>query len=66
MTIVYPTDGIPWVPEGVAVFKNAENVDAAKYFVEWLFSNDEQLCQLLAEIDQKTGVEDHQALHGGR
>lgn len=55
VSIVYPEDGIPWVPEGVAVFKNADNVDAAKYFVEWLFSNDENL-QLLAEIDQKTSV----------
>ena len=55
VTIVYPEDGLPWVPEGVAVFKNAENVDAAKYFVEWLFSSDENL-QMLAEIDQKTGV----------
>lgn len=24
LTIVYPSDGMPWVPEGVAVFKNAE------------------------------------------
>ena len=55
VTAIYPTDGIPWVPEGVAVFKNAENVEAAKYFVEWLFSSDEHLAQL-AEIDQKTGV----------
>ena len=55
VTIVYPTDGIPWVPEGVAVFKNAENVEAAKYFVEWMFSNDENL-RLLAEIDQKDGI----------
>ena len=55
VTIVYPTDGIPYIPEGVAVFKNAENVDAAAYFVEWLFSNDENL-QLLAKIDQKTAV----------
>lgn len=55
VTAIYPTDGIPWVPEGVAVFKNAENVEAAKYFVEWLFSSDEHLTQL-AEIDQKTGV----------
>jgi iron(III) transport system substrate-binding protein len=52
VSIVYPTDGMPWVPEGVAVFKNAENVDAAKYFVEWLFSNDEYLKQL-AELDGK-------------
>ena len=55
VTIVYPTDGIPWVPEGVAVFKNAENVEAAKYFVEWLFSDDDNLRQL-AEIDQKDGI----------
>ena len=55
VTIVYPEDGLPWVPEGVAVFKNAENVEAAKYFVEWMFSDDENLT-LLAELDQKTGV----------
>lgn len=55
VSVIYPTDGIPWVPEGVAVFKNAENVDAAKYFVEWLFSNDENLV-LLADIDQKDSI----------
>lgn len=48
--IIYPADGMPWVPEGFAVFKNAENVDAAKYFVEWLFSNDQYLLEL-AELD---------------
>lgn len=55
VTIVYPADGVPWVPEGVAVFKNAENVDAAKYFVEWLFSDDSNL-RLLADLDQKDGI----------
>ena len=55
VSIIYPTDGIPWVPEGVAVFKNAENADAAKYFVERLFSSDEHL-KTLAEIDQKNAV----------
>ncbi len=55
VSIVYPTDGIPWVPEGVAVFRNSENVEAAKYFVEWLFSNDEHL-KTLAEIDKKDGI----------
>lgn len=55
VSIVYPTDGIPWVPEGVAVFKNADNVDAAKYFVEWLFSNDDHL-RTLAKLEQKDGV----------
>ena len=52
ISVVYPTDGMPWVPEGVAVFKNAENVEAAKYFVEWLFTNDELLLEL-AELDGK-------------
>lgn len=55
VTVIYPADGIPWVPEGVAVFENAENVDAAAYFVEWLFSSDEHLKQL-AELDQKNAV----------
>ena len=55
IAIVYPEDGIPWVPEGVAVFKNAENVEAAKYFVEWLFSSDDNL-RMLAEIDKKDGI----------
>ena len=55
ISVVYPTDGMPWVPEGVAVFKNAENVDAAKYFVEWLFSNDHYLVEL-AELDGKDYV----------
>lgn len=55
VSIVYPTDGIPWMPDGVAAFKNADNVDAAKYFIEWLFTSDENL-QLLAEIDQKTSI----------
>ena len=51
-----PGKGMSWhVPEGVAVFKNAENVDAAKYFVEWLFSSDDHLRQL-AEIEQKNGI----------
>ena len=55
VSIVYPTDGIPYIPEGVAAFKNADNTAAAKYFIEWLYSNDENL-QLLAQIDQKNSV----------
>lgn len=55
VSIIYPSDGIPWVPEGVAVFKNAENAEAAKYFVEWLFTNDDHL-KTLAEIDKKDGL----------
>lgn len=55
VSIVYPEDSIPWVPEGVAAFKNAENADAARYFIEWLFGSDENL-RMLAEIDQKNSV----------
>lgn len=54
-SVIYPSDGIPWVPEGVAVFANGENSDAAAYFIEWLFSDDTNLV-LLSEIDQKTAV----------
>ena len=55
LTIVYPADGIPYVPEGVAVFKNAPNAANAQAFVEWLFSNDENLV-MLADIDGKNTV----------
>lgn len=53
--IVYPTDGLPWVPEGVAVFKNAENTESAKKFVEWLYKSDDNL-RMLAQIDKKDGI----------
>lgn len=55
LSIGYPEDGLPWVSEGVAVFKNSANVDNAKLFIEWLYSNDDNL-RYLAEIDKKTGV----------
>ena len=55
LTAVYPEDGVPWVTEGVAVFKNCENVDSAKLFIKWLYSNDDNL-RYLAEIDKKTGI----------
>lgn len=55
LSTVYPEDGVPWVPEGVAIFKNAENVENAKIFIEWLYSSDDNL-KYLAEIDKKTGV----------
>lgn len=55
VTIVYPEDGIPYVPEGVAVFKNGSNAAGAKKFVEWFYSNDENM-QLVAEIDNKDTI----------
>ncbi|AKA68023.1 ABC transporter substrate-binding protein [Clostridium scatologenes] len=52
--IIYPEDGIPWMPDGVAVFKNAKNSEAAKDFVAWVFK-DENLKELV-KIDNKDTV----------
>lgn len=55
LSLVYPTEGMPYMPDGVAVFKNADDVDDAKLFVEWLFSNDENMAYL-ASIDKKSTI----------
>lgn len=55
VTAIYPEDGIPYVPEGVAVFKNAAATEAAKQFVEWFYGSDENL-ELVAQIDNKDTV----------
>lgn len=52
--IVYPSDGMPWMPDGVAVFKNAENSSAAQKFMAWVFK-DENLKEV-AKIDVKDTV----------
>lgn len=49
--IIYPEDGIPWVPEGMAVFKNSQNTKAAKDFMAWVFK-DENLKELI-KLDNK-------------
>lgn len=38
VTNVFPEDGIPWTVAPVAIFKGAENMDAAKAFVDWSLS----------------------------
>ena len=38
ITTIYPEDMIPWVPAGMAIFKNAENMDEAKAFIDWALS----------------------------
>ena len=43
ITYVFPTDGIPWWPAPVAIFKNAENMAAAKTLVDWALSEKGQL-----------------------
>lgn len=52
---IQPTDGMPYMPDGVAAFKGAANVDGAKEFIEWLFSSDENLKEL-ASIDKKNTI----------
>ena len=54
-SLVYPEDGIPYVPEGVAVFKGAANVEQAKAFLNWLYNSEEHLKEL-AEIDGKNTI----------
>lgn len=38
VTTIYPKDMIPWVPAGMAIFKNAENLPEAKKFIDWALS----------------------------
>lgn len=52
--IIYPEDGIPWVPEGVAVFKNSQNTKVAKDFMAWVFK-DENLKELV-KLDNKDTI----------
>lgn len=53
LSIVYPEEGMPYIPDGVAAFAGADDVEDAKLFIEWLFSSDENLKEL-ADIDKKT------------
>lgn len=53
LELVYPKEGMPYIPDGVAAFANADDVEDAKLFIEWLFSSDDNLHDL-ADIDKKT------------
>lgn len=55
LTVIYPEDGIPWVPEGVAVFKNGEAADIAKAFIDFMLRDENQ--EKLAELDGKDGAQ---------
>ncbi|QLA16735.1 ABC transporter substrate-binding protein [Desulfolutivibrio sulfoxidireducens] len=39
---VFPKDGIPWWPAPVAIFKDAEHMEAAKALVDWALSKQGQ------------------------
>ncbi|GFN36128.1 ABC transporter substrate-binding protein [Tepidimicrobium xylanilyticum] len=51
VSIIYPEDFIPWIAEGMAIFKNAKNQEGAKAFLDWMLKNENM--QMLAEIDMK-------------
>ncbi|MCI6610608.1 MAG: ABC transporter substrate-binding protein [Ezakiella sp.] len=60
LTVVYPEDGICWVPEGVAIFKGSENAEIAKAFIDFMLTEDAQ--KMIAEID---GKDSHQLIVPG-
>ena len=47
--LVYPEEGAVWLPAGVAIIKNAPNMENAKLFVDWIISDEGQ-----AEIAKTT------------
>lgn len=51
VSIIYPEDFIPWIAEGMAIFKNAKNLEGAKAFLDWVLKDENM--QMLAEIDMK-------------
>lgn len=51
LTVVYPEDGIPWVPEGVAIFDGAENADVAEAFIDFMLTPEGQ--EFIVEADGK-------------
>ncbi len=55
LTVVYPSDGIAWVPEGVAIFKGSENVDVAKAFVDFMLTSEAQ--KMIADLDGKDSAQ---------
>lgn len=56
---IFPKDGVPWTPAPVAIFKGAENMDAAKTFVDWVLSKkgQETIVKLCPRMAARTGVD---------
>lgn len=61
LTVVYPEGGVPWVPEGVAIFKNSNNPDAAKAFIEFMLEPEN-----LEELTLLDGKDSAQAVLPGQ
>lgn len=54
LKVIYPEDGMAWVPEGVGVFKDSDNEAGAKKFVEWMYK-DENLKEIM-KLDKKNTI----------
>lgn len=54
VTLYFAEDGIPWVPAGLAIFKNSKNIENAKIFVDWALSAKGQ--NIIAEADPRVMV----------
>ncbi|CQR71729.1 Iron deficiency-induced protein A precursor [Sporomusa ovata DSM 2662] len=52
--LYFPEDGIPWVPAGLSIFKNAQNAANAKVFVDWALSAKGQ--KIICEADPRVMV----------
>ncbi|MDO4788372.1 MAG: ABC transporter substrate-binding protein [Johnsonella sp.] len=55
LTVVYPEDGILWVPEGVAIFKGSDNTDVAKAFIDFMLTKEAQ--EMIAKLDGKDSAQ---------
>lgn len=55
LTVVYPEDGIPWVPEGVAIFEGGQGEDIAKAFIDFMLRDENQ--KKLSELDGKDSAQ---------
>lgn len=51
LSVVYPSDGVPWVPEGVAVFKDAPGKEIAEAFIDFMLKPENM--KELAKLDGK-------------
>lgn len=54
--VVYPEDFIPWTPAPIAIFKNTDQLEAAKVFVDWYLSKEGQ--EILREADDRIMARD--------
>ncbi len=55
LRVIYPEDGIPWVPEGVAIFKGGEGSDIAAAFIDYMLRDENQ--KILSQLDGKDSAQ---------